>query len=196
MYVFEQRQIWSRLFYSGQFPAALADFVGISQVATNLFLWQLRPSARPHVTAGARPIFLDGAPILERLAKPDFDPREIVYLPIEAKSHTTITNISSPRVTQSAYRAGSITADIDAPEPALLVVAETFYPGWQGHVNGHRVKIWKANHAFQALEVPAGRSHVSLVYKDKQFFYGSLLSCSTLLGCLIGWFRARPAISP
>jgi hypothetical protein len=44
------------------------------------------------------------------------------------------------------------------------------------------MKIWRANYAFQALEVPAGSHQVKLVYEDKRLLAGALLSGLGLLG--------------
>jgi len=191
MYIFEQRQIWSRLFFVGptNFPSPLADFVGISRLGTNLFEWQPRPSARPLITAGARPQFLDRQQTLKRLIEPEFNPSETVYLPLEARSSIGATNRSSPRILRTSYRSGNITAEVDASEPALLTLAESYYDGWRARVNGKRAKIWRANHAFQALEIPAGHSQVEMVYKEKHLMLGSLISVSSLLVCLFAWFR-------
>jgi hypothetical protein len=190
LYLLEQRQIWSRLFHAPptNFPSGLADFVGIRQVSTNLFEWELRPSAQPLVSAGARPVFADGKDVLNGLTDAAFDPRQTVYLPMEAKASVLATNRSTARISNSAYQAGRISADVDASEPTLFIAAETYYDGWHAVVNNKPAKIWRANHAFQAVEIPAGHSHVELIYKEKYLSSGIFISSSTLLGCAIGWF--------
>ena len=192
MYLYEQRQIWSRLFFADEkdFAGPLADFLGISQLATNVFGWQERPSACALVTAGARPVFADRHETLKQLGAPSFDPRHVVYMPLEAGSTGGITNHSSPRILNSSYRSGHITAEVEAQEPALLVVAESYYDGWRARVNGKPGKIWRANHAFQAVEIPAGRSQVQFTYQEKHLILGAIFSGTTLIGCIIGWFAS------
>ena len=51
--------------------------------------------------------------------------------------------------------------------------------------------LLQANHAFQAVEVPAGRHEVRLVYEDQQFYFGAALSLSCWIGCGVAWFRWR-----
>ena len=193
LYLLEQRQIWSRLFFrqGTNFPNGLADFVGVLQVTTNLFEWQTRPSTLPLLTAGMRPEFGDRKQILDRLIEPDFDPRKIVYLPSEARTSLSATNGSSAQVRNTTYQSGHISADVEATQPSLVVVAESYYDGWQASVDGKPAKIWRANHAFQAVEVPAGHRHIELRYREKHFAYGAIVSGSSLLLCLIGWLRAR-----
>jgi hypothetical protein len=191
MYLFEQRQIWSKLFYSNLklFPAPLADFAGISYLTTNVFEWEARPSARPLLSVGAQPIFLDRGKILNRVAEPDFDPGRFVYLPLEARNNVTVTNASSAHILRSTRSSTKITAEVECAEPALLVLAQTYYKPWRASVNEKPVTIWRANHAFQALQIPAGHSQVNVIYEDKEFRWGSLIAALTLLGCIAGWLR-------
>lgn len=51
---------------------------------------------------------------------------------------------------------------LDVNRPGHFVVADTWFPGWRAEVNGRPVPIDRANVAFKAVEVPAGR--VSLVF--------------------------------
>ncbi len=48
-------------------------------------------------------------------------------------------------------------------------------------------RLWRANFAFQALEVPAGRHQVVLTYEDAWFRWGVLISLVSLGTCLAGW---------
>ena len=72
-----------------------------------------------------------------------------------------------------------------------MVVAQSFYHPWQAYVGDQRVKLLRANHAFQALEVPAGRHHVTLVYRDTRFMAGCALSLSTLIATAVWLWRSR-----
>jgi len=47
--------------------------------------------------------------------------------------------------------------------------------------------LYRANHAFQALEVPAGRHVVKLVYEDRMFEAGMAISLATLMLVVAGW---------
>ncbi|MBV8882255.1 MAG: YfhO family protein [Planctomycetaceae bacterium] len=49
--------------------------------------------------------------------------------------------------------------------PAVLVVAETDYPGWEATVDGAVVPILRANLAFRAVEVPAGTHRVEFRFR-------------------------------
>jgi uncharacterized membrane protein YfhO len=49
------------------------------------------------------------------------------------------------------------------------------------------MRLWPANYAFQAFEIPAGSHRIKLVYEDRKFHLGAIISLATLAGCLIGF---------
>ena len=53
------------------------------------------------------------------------------------------------------------------------------------------IPLLRANHAFQAIEVPAGRHEVRLVYEDRLFYYGARISLLTAALWAALWLRAR-----
>jgi uncharacterized membrane protein YfhO len=77
------------------------------------------------------------------------------------------------------------------PGPALVVVGEAFYHDWHARVDGTPVALWRANYAFQAVEVPAGRHEVTLVYKDEALRIGWILGALGLIGCVAGFAAWR-----
>jgi len=52
--------------------------------------------------------------------------------------------------------------DLDVTRAGHFVVSDTWFPGWRAEVNGRPAPIDRANVAFKAVEVPAGR--VSVVF--------------------------------
>jgi uncharacterized membrane protein YfhO len=65
-------------------------------------------------------------------------------------------------------------------------VAQTYHHVWHAYVDGQPVRLWRANEAFQAVVVPAGTHQVNLVYEDRRFQLGAVISIFALLGCLGG----------
>jgi hypothetical protein len=47
--------------------------------------------------------------------------------------------------------------EAEAAEPSLVVVAQTYYHDWRADVDGQPTHLLRANHAFQAVQVPAAR---------------------------------------
>ena len=76
---------------------------------------------------------------------------------------------------------------MDADAPAMVVVAQSYYHPWRAYVDGHATPLWRANYAFQALEVPGGKHQVTLVYEDQLFIFGCALSLVSLFACVVLW---------
>ena len=74
---------------------------------------------------------------------------------------------------------------MEAAEPSLVVLAQTFYHRWAAYVDGQSTPLLRANYAFQAVQVPAGKHHVRLAYQDRAFYAGASISSVAILGCLI-----------
>jgi len=172
---------------TNNFAANLADFVGVCQITApgrRPFDWEARSTYLPLVTAGQKPVFLDAAGSLQGLLDPAFDPRHVVYLPLQAGTLITITNQTSARIVSQSCSAHRVEFQTEAKQPSMVVAANTFYPCWRAYVDDQPVRLWRANHAYQALQVPAGHHRVELVYRDKEFLAGMTLSGITMFGCL------------
>ena len=182
------------LFYTrtnADFPG-LEDFMGVSQISApdQIYHWQSRSNFLPLVTAGQKPVFLDDADTLRALTQPNFVGGRIVFLPPEAKKTlVTVTNRTSARVSNSHFENQSVNADVEAAKPSLVVVSQTYYHDWRAYVDGQETPVLRANHAFQAIQVPPGRHHIRLAYEDRAFETGAAVSIVAWLGCLICLFR-------
>ncbi|HUR44322.1 MAG TPA: YfhO family protein, partial [Candidatus Saccharimonadales bacterium] len=196
LYLPEQRELWLNMFFATNFPGALGDFLGISRMSTNVFDWQPRPSALPLITTGVKPFYEQDKYTISFLMSAAFDPRRVVALPMEAHAILKATNGAQARVSGSSVSSSRIEAQVEASEPALVVFSQSYYHRWHAYVNDKPVKLWRANHAFQALEVPAGSSNIKIIYEDPALGLGAILSSLALLGCVTGWFflAKRPSL--
>ena len=179
-------------------PPGLLDFLGVSHVtsATNFLEWDARSEYLPLVTGGQKPIFAGDKETLNRLAGPDFDPRREVFLPPEAKRSLAATNAARATIIAPRFAAHRISMEVEADAPAMVVVAQSFYHRWKVYVDEKPARLLRANHAFQALEVPSGRHKVRLAYEDGAFRTGAVVSLATLAGCAVVWFRTRKPFRP
>jgi len=116
------------------------------------------------------------------------DFRKVVYLPPEAKSRVTARREPAARIIGKRFAPSKETIQVEAPGPALVFISQAFYHNWKARVDGKAVPLWRANYAFQAVEVPAGRHEVTLVYWDKMFWIGTFLAVWAGLVCAALWF--------
>jgi hypothetical protein len=188
------------LFYTttnADFPR-LEDFLGVSQITApdEFFHWQTRKTFLPLVTAGQKPVFLDDPGTLRALTQPDFDGGKVVFLPPEVKSLVTVTNQTSARVLSSQFGTQGANIEVEAAEPSLVVVAQTWYHNWHAYVDGRRMPLLRGNHAFQAVQVPAGRHSIRLAYEDRAFQLGAAVSICMAVNCFIFLRLLRKRSSP
>jgi hypothetical protein len=171
----------------------LEDFMGVSQItaADKTYNWQSRSTYLPLVTAGQKPLFPDELTAFYGLAKTNFEPAKTVYIQPDAKSLVTVTNQTDARVLNSKFGTQTVDADVEAVEPSMVVVAQTYYHDWHAYVDGQSVPLLRANYAFQAVQVPAGKHHLHLAYEDAAFRRGAWIALIVWPICLLALLVPR-----
>ncbi len=180
-----------------QYPALL-DFLGVSQMTvleTNID-WVKRPNAMKIASAGQRAVFANDQAAFDSFSQTNVDFHQTVILPEEARGRVSATAQNAARVSDEKFANQLVTLKVESPSPALVVISQSYYPAWKAYVDGTATKIWRANYAFQALEVPAGTHDVKLVYEDHKFKVGSVLSLLGLVACGGIWLQASRSIKP
>jgi hypothetical protein len=94
----------------------------------------------------------------------------------------------------------SLSATVAAPRDGLAVILDPFYPGWTAALDGKPVPILRADYAFQAVAVPAGRHVLTLEYRNRWVGIGAAISLGAL-AVLVGSLalrsrRSRRGIAP
>ncbi|MDB6068422.1 MAG: hypothetical protein JWR26_4630 [Pedosphaera sp.] len=200
LYLRESDQILSLLLAydgRGQELKGLKDFLGVARISTPLITpqsaldWTNRDSYLPLITAGQMPVFAEGTNVAAGLIDPGFDPRHTVYLPVEVKPLVTATNGTPAIISIRSMAAQKLEFGVEASAPALVTVAQSFYHPWRAYVDGKPTELWRANYAFQGLQAPAGKHEVRLVYEDRYFQMGAIISLGGLLLCVVLWARGR-----
>ena len=171
----------------------LLDFWGVSRISApdKSVEWQSRSSWMPLVTTGQKPVFADQPQTLLALADPGFVPRTTVYLPLEARSVMGTNHSADSAILRQTVAEDRMDVELKSPQPCLLVIAQTFYHLWQARIDDKPARIWPANYAFQALEVPAGQHNITLKYDDWIFKSGLLVSLASGLAGAVVWLRRR-----
>ncbi len=88
----------------------------------------------------------------------------------------------------------SLSATLDAPRAGVAVILDPYYPGWRATLDGAPVPLIRADYAFQAVPLPAGRHLLRLEYENPLVLRGALVSGATLLlilGILLTRRRVR-----
>jgi hypothetical protein len=86
----------------------------------------------------------------------------------------------------TGYGDHQVEIETDAPGRRLLVLTDVHYPGWAVSIDGQPATLSRANFAFRAVPVPAGRHRIVFAYRPASVRAG--LSLSALAGAaLIGF---------
>lgn len=72
---------------------------------------------------------------------------------------------------------GRVEVSVKTDRPALLVLTDTWYPGWRATVNGAPARIYRADYLFRGVAVPPGDSVVRFEFKPLSFTLGLWISC-------------------
>ncbi|KXK10174.1 MAG: Bacterial membrane protein YfhO [Microgenomates bacterium OLB23] len=82
-----------------------------------------------------------------------------------------------------------ITATSD--QPGLLVLTDTYYPGWKAYVNKNETEILRTNWGFRGVYVPQGTSEVTFIYTPITVAYGAAVSVASLLLLFAYYLRRK-----
>lgn len=125
---------------------------------------------------------------LQRMASADFEPRTEVLLDRPLGSGT---GSGSAAIVEA--RSDRLTIETTADVPSTLVLADTWYPGWEATVDGAPVEIARAYVSQRAVAVPAGKHAVRFEFHSKPARRGLLLSLAGALLVAVALWRARAA---
>jgi len=85
--------------------------------------------------------------------------------------------------------------EVNARLPAVLILAESAYPGWKVYVDGTEKEIQRLNIFFQGVAVDAGYHTVEFVFFPEKIVLFTTLSVITFVLCLGVWisvFNLKP----
>jgi Bacterial membrane protein YfhO len=85
---------------------------------------------------------------------------------------------ASDNVDVTGYTSNSVSMRVDAECAGLLVLPDTYFPGWSATVNGKDRQVLATDGAFRGVLVPRGASTVEFHYEPSQFPLGVGLAVS------------------
>ena len=122
--------------------------------------------------------------VLERLTSKEFNPMEEVILDRNINLPSFKNFGSGARIID--YQNQRVGIQVNLNSPGLLVLADSFYPGWRAYVDGEEKEILRANLFFRGILLPAGEHMVEFHYEPRSFTIGLIVSLTTLL-CIVVW---------
>ena len=95
--------------------------------------------------------------------------------------------VSTPanEVTISDYDLNRVTMTVVMQKAGFVVLADSYYPGWQATIDGVTTAVYRANSILRAVYVPAGQHTINYTFRPPDFLLGALISGLTLLVALL-----------
>jgi hypothetical protein len=126
------------------------------------------------------------------MMSPRFDPEREVVLP-EAPPLALDGEPASGSVTWVTRSPNELTLSVTTERPALLVVADNWYPAWHATVDGVDTPILRAYHTLRAVPLEAGEHTVDMVYRAADVTRSLWVSVLLLVGLVTatGWATWR-----
>ncbi len=110
------------------------------------------------------------------------------------------------RITPTIIEPERITATVEINRPGVLVLADSFYPGWHAKVDGKDAEILRANLYFRGVVLNTPGTHeVEFVYKPASFTNGIYISLLSLVLFILlavgkrfidGWYQSPEKEKP
>jgi hypothetical protein len=117
-----------------------------------------------------------------RLTDPAFKPEESVIVdsaPAAVVSEKSDAFQSHVELLTSGLKFSLFRTEVSAP--AVLVVSQTFYPGWIAMIDGKESSVFPADMALTGISLPAGTHEVLLKFRPRSFQLGAVLSIMSLI---------------
>lgn len=127
--------------------------------------------------------------LAKRLMSTDFDPRSEAIL--TTAPHTLPSQPKKSEVKVVSYDSNSVSIRASTDTTSLLVLADTYAPGWHVKIDGTKTSIYQANGALRSVIVPPGQHQIDFYYFPKSLQYGLIVSLVSFLTVLLSLFYFR-----
>lgn len=130
---------------------------------------------------------LSGSPSLENLYLMDLVGQE-------GKGFGICSSVEPGKVMLVEEGFNHVSFKVISSSPGFVMIADTWYPGWEAQIDGQTAQIYRANYLFRAVYLESGEHFVEMRYQPASFQLGALVSLLTLF--LFAWlnmakFRSR-----
>ncbi len=143
----------------------------------------------------------DDPTVLQKIADPNFDRWHVALLEPGAEPYVQLMGEAGKQGGEevkhdepqyallSTLHASRLTLHLTTDSPALLILSEVDYPGWQATVDGQSAPILRAYYTLRAVPVPAGEHIVELIFRPFSFTVGAIITVLSILMIGVALFR-------
>lgn len=99
---------------------------------------------------------------------PSFDPAHTAIV----ENGPTLSGSGTHTLEVHAYGPNRAEFSVNTTETGLLILSDTYYPGWKAFVDGKPTPLYQTNAIFRGVIVPQGRHHIALRYAPRPWRWG------------------------
>jgi hypothetical protein len=169
----------------GERPLTLLEHNGAAWVYE-----RARPLPVARLVYDAEVIPDDGAAIA-RIHQPDFDPQTTVILSAEADCDLGSSTEAGGTAEIITAEPGHWQIQTESEAPAMLLLAETDYPGWRVTIDGQPAVGLRAYTTLRAVCVPEGDHEVIWSYVPAVYVAGGLITLVAIILIVVALFYWR-----
>lgn len=78
---------------------------------------------------------------------------------------STVSADFTAHVTLLSYEPNELNYEVNSSKGGVVVFSEIYYPGWTAKMDGQDIPIGRADYVLRAVQVPAGKHHIEMVFK-------------------------------
>ena len=104
---------------------------------------------------------------------------------LEQDPKLTLGPVTGGAAVVSSYRLNSVIVDVDTPGPALLRLADAWYPDWTARIDDRVVPMYAADYLLRAVPVPKGKHRVEFRFESKSVATGLTVSIVSMVVALL-----------
>ncbi len=158
--------------------------------ATGVSAWR-NPSAFPRVRIVHRAVRVPSRPHLRKLYEdPAFDLRGSTAM-LEDPPALESCEGGGESAEIVARRADRVVLRATLACRGMVVLADTYYPGWRAMIDAATARVWEADGALRGVVVERGSHEIEFVFRPKSVYTGAAMSAAGVLITAALWAAAR-----
>jgi Bacterial membrane protein YfhO len=130
---------------------------------------------------------------------PEFDPRHEVVIvgSLDLASRKSAQNDASrSRIEVAEYADEHVHLVTDTAAAGVLVLSQTWYPGWHAYVDGEPVPVYPADVVLSGIVVKPGRHAIDFKFESRTFRVGLSITLISAVACALVLIRKNSHPAP
>ena len=125
--------------------------------------------------------FNSDSDINRELLQPEFDGSVACFNISDAPTVLPTSNIDDSAISSFHSRSEEVTFTTNTTSKAIVILTDSYYPGWKCYNNGVQTPIYRVNNFMRAIIVPAGIQSIEFKFDPPIFKVGVVTSIFTAL---------------